>query len=50
MSWIRAPNHVVHWETEALEKGAGPWEGPRAGWEKWRWVCWVLQGRRDLGA
>ena len=50
MTWIKVPNQVVQWETEDLEMGAGPWECPRAGRDKWRWVCWVLQELQDLGA
>ena len=50
MAWIRAPNQVFQWETEALKMGAGPWGCPRASWDKWRWVRWVLQELRNLGA
>ena len=30
--------------------GAWPWACLRDGWDKWRWVRWVLQELRDLGA
>ena len=50
MTWIRALNQAMERETKALKKGAGSWDGPRSGWDKWRWVGWVLQGLRGVGA
>ena len=50
MTWNMAPNQAIDWETEALEKGAGPWDGSKAGWDKSRGVQWVWQELRDLGA
>ena len=34
MTGIRAQNQAMDWETEAQEKGAWLWEGPRADWDK----------------
>ena len=50
MTWIRAPNQVVPCEKQVLKMGAGPWDGPRAGWDKRRLVHWEWQELRDLEA